>query len=111
VAPELRERFFGAALELTTHDNYCPAWAADKADAGARPGGDGESVRDVAARVLGLLQVRGRAGAACGPLLLFVPGTLRRLPPWIVVQALNISNGVYCSASPSACFHAWGRVR
>ncbi|GBF93029.1 hypothetical protein Rsub_05640 [Raphidocelis subcapitata] len=56
VAPELRERFFGAALELTSHDNYCPAWDADARDHGARPGGDGESVRDVVGRVAALLE-------------------------------------------------------
>lgn len=58
VAPELRERFFGAALELASHDNYCPAWENDEADPSSRPGGDGESVKNVAERVLGLLEVR-----------------------------------------------------
>lgn len=56
VAPDLRERFFGAALELESHDNYSPAWAEDEKDPSSRPGGDGESVRGVAARVLGLLE-------------------------------------------------------
>ena len=55
VAPELRERFFGAALELKSHDNYCPAWAGDAKDPASRVGGDGESVAEVAARAGALL--------------------------------------------------------
>ncbi len=57
VAPALRERYFGAALELTSHDNYCPAWEHDAVDCSYRPGGDGESVEHVAARIRELFQV------------------------------------------------------
>jgi broad specificity phosphatase PhoE len=66
VAPELRERFFGAALELASHENYCPAWEGDAADPSTRPCGDGESADDVAARALGLLRVRFRAQRGAG---------------------------------------------
>eukprot|EP00879_Flechtneria_rotunda_P019486 GHRR01020465.1.p1 GENE.GHRR01020465.1~~GHRR01020465.1.p1 ORF type:complete len:209 (+),score=68.91 GHRR01020465.1:787-1413(+) len=56
--PLLRERFFGAALELTTHDNYCPAWASDAVDPRSKPAGnqDGESVLEVSARIQRLFQ-------------------------------------------------------
>jgi broad specificity phosphatase PhoE len=54
----LRERWFGAALELQNHDGYSPAWASDAKDPSSRPPGqgDGESVREVAARCAELLQ-------------------------------------------------------
>jgi broad specificity phosphatase PhoE len=57
VHPGLRERYFGAALELTSHEGYCPAWEADAADPASRPGGDGESAADVAQRLLQLMEV------------------------------------------------------
>ncbi|WIA41398.1 hypothetical protein OEZ86_004984 [Tetradesmus obliquus] len=58
VTPLLRERCFGSKLELTCHDNYCPAWEGDAADPGSKPCGceDGESVQDVSARVQQLFQ-------------------------------------------------------
>jgi hypothetical protein len=67
--PLLAERFFGSRLELTSHDNYCPFWAGDAADAGSTPPGceDGESVVQVAQRLTRLLTVRAR-----------VPGAARR---------------------------------
>jgi broad specificity phosphatase PhoE len=46
----LRERFFGAA-EGGAAAAYESVWAADAADAAARPPGGGESVADVAARL------------------------------------------------------------
>ncbi|KAI8475590.1 MAG: phosphoglycerate mutase [Monoraphidium minutum] len=76
VAPELRERFFGAALELESHDNYCPAWAADEKDPSSRPGGDGESVAGVAARILGLLQELEARHEGCAILLVSHGDTL-----------------------------------
>jgi hypothetical protein len=57
VAPALRERYFGRNLELHSHDNYCPAWDNDLLDPSSVPGGDGESVAAVAARLQELLQV------------------------------------------------------
>jgi broad specificity phosphatase PhoE len=48
--PALRERFFGAA-EGGAATAYESVWAADAADAAARPPGGGESVADVAARL------------------------------------------------------------
>jgi broad specificity phosphatase PhoE len=57
VHPGLRERYFGDALELTSHDGYCPAWEADAADPASQPGGDGESVADVAQRLQQLMEV------------------------------------------------------
>lgn len=58
VEPALRERFFGAALELQNHEGYSPAWASDAQDPNSRPPGkgDGESVADVAARSAELLR-------------------------------------------------------
>lgn len=58
VTPLLRERCFGSKLELTCHDNYCPAWDGDAADPGSKPCGcqDGESVREVSARMQQLFQ-------------------------------------------------------
>lgn len=57
VAPALRERYFGKDLELQNHSNYCPAWEVDAVDPTAAPGGDGESVAAVAARLRQLLEV------------------------------------------------------
>lgn len=53
----LRERWFGAALELQSHEGYSPAWASDARDPTSRPPGegDGESVAEVAARSAELL--------------------------------------------------------
>lgn len=61
VTPLLAERFFGSALELTSHDNYCPFWASDAQDPHSRPSGseDGESVVQVSQRVHQLFQVGG----------------------------------------------------
>jgi broad specificity phosphatase PhoE len=58
IEPALRERFFGAALELQNHEGYSPAWASDAQDPTSRPPGkgDGESVADVAARSAELLR-------------------------------------------------------
>lgn len=50
-----RERFFGAALEGQLHAAYRDVWDADAKDSAARPGGDGESVDQVAARLKALL--------------------------------------------------------
>jgi hypothetical protein len=59
VTPLLAERYFGSALELTSHDNYCPFWASDAQDPNNRPAGseDGESVVQVSQRVHQLFQV------------------------------------------------------
>ncbi len=46
----LRERYFGAALEGESSDAYREVWAQDALDISIRPGGDGESVMDVAER-------------------------------------------------------------
>eukprot|EP00775_Hariotina_reticulata_P007761 gene7761-7960_t len=56
--PLLRERFFGSALELVSHDNYCPAWEGDATDQETKPAGneDGESVAEVSARLQQLFQ-------------------------------------------------------
>ncbi|KAF6263235.1 phosphoglycerate mutase [Scenedesmus sp. NREL 46B-D3] len=58
LTPLLRERCFGAKLELTCHQNYCPAWEGDAADPDSKPCGcvDGESVQEVAARLRQLFQ-------------------------------------------------------
>jgi hypothetical protein len=55
----LAERYFGSALELTSHDNYCPFWASDALDPNSRPvgGEDGESVVQVSQRVRQMFQV------------------------------------------------------
>jgi broad specificity phosphatase PhoE len=60
LTPLLRERCFGFQLELTCHQNYCPAWEGDAADPASKPCGcmDGESVQDVSVRVQQLFQVR-----------------------------------------------------
>lgn len=57
----LAERYFGSALELTSHDNYCPFWASDAQDPNSRPVGseDGESVVQVSQRVHQLFKVGG----------------------------------------------------
>lgn len=54
----LRERWFGSALELQSHEGYSPAWAGDARDPTSRPpgDGDGESVAEVAARSAELLR-------------------------------------------------------
>jgi hypothetical protein len=64
VTPLLRERCFGSKLELTCHQNYCPAWEGDAADPASKPCGceDGESVQEVSARVQQLFQVRVMTG-------------------------------------------------
>ncbi len=46
----LRERYFGAALEGESSDAYREVWAQDARDVSIGPGGDGESVMDVAER-------------------------------------------------------------
>lgn len=57
VAPDLRERFFGAGLELQPYAAaYGTIWERDVQDSGFQPGGDGESVAEVAARVRGLFK-------------------------------------------------------
>mmetsp|Transcript_8479 Transcript_8479/g.18141 ORF Transcript_8479/g.18141 Transcript_8479/m.18141 type:complete len:215 (+) Transcript_8479:126-770(+) len=57
-ADELCERFFGSELEEKPYGGaYEAIWSADAADPDSRPGGDGESVNQVAARVRGLFQV------------------------------------------------------
>lgn len=55
----LRERFFGAQVELQSHDNYCSAWEDDARDPTSKPAGnlDGESVTEVSARIKQLFQV------------------------------------------------------
>ena len=65
VTPLLAERFFGSALELTSHDNYCPFWESDAQDPTSRPAGseDGESVVQVSQRVQQLFTVC--AGSGC----------------------------------------------
>jgi broad specificity phosphatase PhoE len=62
LTPLLRERCFGSQLELTCHQNYCPAWEGDEANPASKPCGceDGESVQEVSARVQQLFQVRPR---------------------------------------------------
>ncbi|KAF5449065.1 hypothetical protein F2P56_029549 [Juglans regia] len=47
---DLRERFFGPSLELTSHDKYQEVWALDEKDPFMRRDG-GESVNDVASRL------------------------------------------------------------
>jgi broad specificity phosphatase PhoE len=66
VTPLLAERYFGSALELTSHDNYCPFWDSDARDPSSRPAGseDGESVEQVSQRVHQLFQV-GAGGCRC----------------------------------------------
>lgn len=63
VTPLLRERYFGAPLELQSHENYCPAWEGDMLDATSKPAGnvDGESVAEVSARLQQLFQVSRRS--------------------------------------------------
>jgi len=51
----LRERSFGADLELQSHDLYAQVWARDAEDPTCAPPGGGESVADVAARARALL--------------------------------------------------------
>lgn len=51
LAPELRERGFGAEYELAPTSNYEQVWEADVADSSTCPPGGGESVDDVAARL------------------------------------------------------------
>ena len=58
VCESLCERYFGSGLELSSHDNYHVVWAADVADTSSTPGGDGESVEDVATRLKKLMKVR-----------------------------------------------------
>ncbi len=59
VAPELRERYFGDELELQSYGKaYGRIWERDAESAEARPGGNGESVAEVAARVQALVRVR-----------------------------------------------------
>ncbi len=49
--PALRERYFGAQLELGSDSQYAPVWVEDAKDVGFVPGGDGESVAAVSARL------------------------------------------------------------
>ena len=57
------ERYFGKEHELQgAFDGYEVAWKRDLVDPSSRPGSDGESVQDVAARVKAFLQVRGMWG-------------------------------------------------
>ena len=51
----LRERFFGDDLELRDHSLYEGVWKDDAANPRSIPGGNGESVVDVAARLEALL--------------------------------------------------------
>lgn len=50
VMEELRERYFGPALELLSHDKYSEIWALDEKDSFMPPEG-GESAADVARRL------------------------------------------------------------
>lgn len=54
--PDLRERFFGTAIELLGDEYYKKVWADDDKDPCIRPGGDGESVQNVADRMVSLVQ-------------------------------------------------------
>lgn len=54
-APSLRERFFGASNETKSDEAYKSVWQADEADPHSRPGGNGESVAAVAARLQAFL--------------------------------------------------------
>ena len=54
--PMLRERYFGAQLELQGDDHYPLVWAQDKQDPSYVPGGDGESVAAVSRRLSELMQ-------------------------------------------------------
>lgn len=56
-ADALVERYFGKDLELQDHVNgYNAVWSADERDPTSRPGSDGESLQEVAARVEKFLQ-------------------------------------------------------
>lgn len=52
----LRERYFGAQLELQPHSHYASVWEQDAESIDYRPGGDGESVRSVSLRVQQLFE-------------------------------------------------------
>eukprot|EP00249_Psilotum_nudum_P013078 c24141_g1_i2 orf=543-1034(-) len=56
ILEELRERYFGPALELESHDHYREIWALDENDPFTGPDG-GESAADVANRVIKVLPV------------------------------------------------------
>lgn len=96
----LAERFFGSALELTSHDNYCPFWASDAQDPHSRPVGseDGESVVQVSQRVHQLFQVCVEPVMAQLPCAASVPlvpqlvssGEALRVAHWPVVPCCNV---------------------
>uniref|UniRef100_A0A7S1SG49 Phosphoglycerate mutase n=1 Tax=Tetraselmis chuii TaxID=63592 RepID=A0A7S1SG49_9CHLO len=52
---DLRERYFGTALELQSHDLYAGVWEVDMQDVSQGPAGGGESVKAVSTRLSGLL--------------------------------------------------------
>lgn len=54
--PALRERYFGAALELQPDGHYAEVWVQDKRDPSYVPGGDGESVAAVSTRLAELMR-------------------------------------------------------
>ncbi|KXZ51152.1 hypothetical protein GPECTOR_13g639 [Gonium pectorale] len=57
IAPELRERFFGEELELQPYGAaYGKIWEHDAQTSSHRPGGNGESVDEVSARLRLLFQ-------------------------------------------------------
>jgi len=49
--PDLRERYFGTALELQSHDLYKTVWEVDEKNVSIGPAGGGESVQAVSQRL------------------------------------------------------------
>lgn len=56
IAPEIRERYFGEELEGEPDTRYAEAWAKDAEDPSSVPSKGGESVLDVAERVVCLVE-------------------------------------------------------
>lgn len=77
VVDELCERYFGSALELQDHaSHYAATWAQDEKDPGYRPGGDGETVEEVAGRVKKLVETLEQRHSGCHILLVAHGDTL-----------------------------------
>ncbi|KAK9803307.1 hypothetical protein WJX72_011025 [[Myrmecia] bisecta] len=88
VAPELRERFFGDALELQSDSNYPRVWQQDANDLTVGPSGGGESVMDVSVRLQQLFSRLEQQHAGCNILLVAHGDTLSIL--WATLETNDL---------------------
>lgn len=94
IVEELRERYFGPALELQSHDHYPEIWALDEHDPLTGPVG-GESVADVSTRLAKLLPRIESDCQGCAVLIVSHGDTLQILQTIVLSAPLDITNGTF----------------